>query len=415
MCQSASDIVEKFRSKYRSLNDVKAAFKRFDRNGDGALSKDELAAAMKSSGDSYSDVEVNAIFSLGDGEITPEEFVTLMSPSSSNIVQRLRKQYKNMTDVKAAFKKIDVDNDGLLSKQEMMQSAGNMFDREEVDAIFALGNINGDGELDMGEFISIMFPPTVEVAMQVSATFKTMDDIKQGFKLMDKDGDGQITKQEMAASGHRFNNAQVDAVFSLGDVNDDGVLDLDEFIAVMCPSALKVISRLRGKHSNISEVKKVFLAIDVNRDGLLGKEEMSSSCNFNAQEVEALFIMGDLNEDGEHDLEEFVGLLCPMAGMALSRLTRNVNNIGDAQQLFRVLDKDGDGNISMDEMRACGSRFNAKEIEAIFAIGDVDNDGATSLNEFVAVMCPTNCGHCYGTPEQNLWQPRADQGGFQKA
>ena len=40
-----------------------------------------------------------------------------------------------------------------------MQSAGNMFDREEVDAIFALGNINGDGELDMGEFISIMFPP----------------------------------------------------------------------------------------------------------------------------------------------------------------------------------------------------------------------------------------------------------------
>merc|ERR1740129_1354458 len=119
MCPSASDIVEKFRSKYKSLNDVKAAFKRFDRDGDGALTKDELAAAMKSSGDSYSDVEVNAIFSLGDvdgdGEITLEEFVTLMSPSSSNIVLRLRTQYKNMSDVKAAFKKIDKDNDGLLS------------------------------------------------------------------------------------------------------------------------------------------------------------------------------------------------------------------------------------------------------------------------------------------------------------
>ena len=393
MCPSASDIVEKFRSKYKSLNDVKAAFKRFDRDGDGALTKDELAAAMKSSGDSYSDVEVNAIFSLGDvdgdGEITLEEFVTLMSPSSSNIVQRLRTQYKNMSDVKAAFKKIDKDNDGLLSKQEMMQSSGNMFDKEEVDAIFALGDINGDGELDMGEFISIMFPSAVEVAMQVSATFKTMDDIKQGFKLMDKDGDGQITKQEMAASGHRFNNAQVDAVFALGDVNDDGVLDLDEFIAVMCPSALTVISRLIGKYANIADVKKTFLSIDIDRDGLLSKQEMNSSGKFNAQEVEALFILGDLNGDGELDLEEFVALLCPMAGMALSRLTRNVNNIGDAQQLFRVLDKDGDGNISMEEMRACGSRFNAQEIEAIFAIGDVDNDGAISLNEFVAVMCPS--------------------------
>merc|ERR1719410_2333520 len=99
MCPSASDIVEKFRSKYTTMNDVKAAFKRFDRNGDGALSKEELTAAMKSSGESYSEVEINAIFSLGDvdgdGEITLEEFISLMSPSSSSIVQRLRKAYKN--------------------------------------------------------------------------------------------------------------------------------------------------------------------------------------------------------------------------------------------------------------------------------------------------------------------------------
>ena len=393
MCPSASDIVEKFRSKYTTMNDVKAAFKRFDRNGDGALSKEELSAAMKSSGDSYSDVEVNAIFSLGDvdgdGEITLEEFITLMSPSSSAIIQRLRKSFKNLNDVKAAFKKIDLDNDGLLSKKEMMQSSGSKYDSEEVDSIFALGDVNGDGEIDMGEFISLMFPSAVEVAMQVSSTFKTMDDVKQAFKLMDKDGDGSISKQEMSSSGHRFNAAQIEAVFALGDVNDDGALDLDEFISVMCPSALTVVSRLRGKFQNISEVKKAFLAIDVNRDGLLSKQELNASGKFNAQEVEAIFILGDLNGDGEIDLEEFIGLLCPTAGMALARLTRNVNNINDAQQLFRILDKDGDGNISMEEMRACGSRFNSQEIEAIFAIGDVDNDGAISLTEFVAVMCPT--------------------------
>merc|ERR1719208_510591 len=98
----------------------------------------------------------------------------------------------------------------------------------------------------MGEFISLMFPSAVEVAMQVSATFKTMEDVKQAFKLMDKDGDGNISKQEMSSSGHRFNSSQVEAVFALGDVNDDGVLDLDEFISVMCPSALTVVSRLRG-------------------------------------------------------------------------------------------------------------------------------------------------------------------------
>merc|ERR1712013_592533 len=159
-------------------------------------------------------------------------------------------------------------------------------------------------------------------------------------------------------------------IFALGDINDDGALDLDEFIAVMCPSALSVVSRLVGKYKNISEVKKAFLAIDVNKDGLLSKDELAGSGKFNAQEVEAIFILGDLSGDGDIDLEEFVSLLCPMAGMAIARLTRNVNNISDAQQLFRILDKDGDGNISQEEMRACGSRFNAQEIEAIYAEGD---------------------------------------------
>lgn len=393
MCPSASDIVEKFRAKYKNVNDVKAAFKRFDRNGDGALEKDEVAAALKSSGESYTDVEVNAIFSLGDvdgdGEITLEEFIALMSPSASSVVQRISKSFKNLNDVKAAFKKIDTDNDGLLSKKEMMTSSGNKYDAEEVDAIFALGDVNGDGQIDMGEFISIMFPSAVDVALQVSQTFKTLDDVKQAFKLLDKDGDGSISKQEMASSGQKFNSAQIEAIFALGDINDDEALDLDEFIAVMCPSALSVVSRLIGKYKNISEVKKAFLAIDIDKDGLLSKKELAGSGKFNGQEVEAIFILGDLNGDGDIDLEEFVSLLCPMAGMAIARLTRNVNNIGDAQQLFRILDRDGDGNISQEEMRACGSRFNAQEIEAIFAIGDVDNDGAISLDEFVSVMCPS--------------------------
>eukprot|EP00091_Calanus_sinicus_P017362 TRINITY_DN37517_c0_g1_i1.p1 TRINITY_DN37517_c0_g1~~TRINITY_DN37517_c0_g1_i1.p1 ORF type:complete len:123 (-),score=45.75 TRINITY_DN37517_c0_g1_i1:344-712(-) len=121
MCPSASDIVEKSRAKYKNVNDVKAAFKRFDRNGDGALEKDELAAALKSSGESYTDVEVTAIFSLGDvdgdGEITLEEFIALMSPSASSVVKKISKSFKNLNDVKSAFKKIDTDNDGLLVRR----------------------------------------------------------------------------------------------------------------------------------------------------------------------------------------------------------------------------------------------------------------------------------------------------------
>ena len=97
---------------------------RFDRNGDGALETSELAAALKSSGESYSDVEVNAIFSLedfeGNGESTLKEFVALMSPPASSVVHRISRSFKNLNDVKTAFKKIGTNNNGLLSKKEMM-------------------------------------------------------------------------------------------------------------------------------------------------------------------------------------------------------------------------------------------------------------------------------------------------------
>ena len=391
MCPSASDIVTKFRSQYRSIEDVRAAFKRFDADGDGSLSKDELAAAMKSSGQSYSNVEIDAIFSLGDvdgdGEITMTEFVALMSPSATEVLKKLRKNYKTINDVKKAFKAIDTDNDGLLSKTEMKNSAGNKFDNEEVNAIFELGDVNGDGELDMGEFIGLMFPSAAEVVYKLSANFKNINDVKDSFRMLDKDGDGSIDRDEMGSSGHKFSQEQIEAIFALGDVNDDGAIDIDEYIAVMCPSATVVISRIRQKFNNINDVKKAFLKIDVDRDGKISRKEMSNS-QFNGQEIDSIFILGDINGDGELDLEEFIGLMCPAASEAVAKLSQTVKNVNEAQMLFRIMDQNGDGLLSMEEMRGCGQKFSQWELDALFAIGDINNDGEIDLNEFVAVICP---------------------------
>ena len=393
MCPSAAAIVHKFRSQYKNLDDVIAAFKRFDRNNDGALDKAELSHAMKSSSQSFSDIEVDAIFSLGDsdgdGEVSLQEFVALMSPSSSEILTKLRSNFKSIQDVKATFKKIDTDNDGLLSKEEMLSSSGSKYDSEEINAIFTLGDVNGDGGLDMGEFIGLMYPAATEVLSKISSSFKNINDVKAAFKLLDVDGDGSITKQEMASSGHKFSSEQIEAIFAIGDVDDDGAIDLDEFIGCMCPSADTVIARISSQFSNINDVKKAFMKIDIDKDGKISRAEMAKCGKFNGQEVDAIFILGDVNGDGEIDLEEFVGLMCPYATSAVAMMTKAVRNMQEAQQLFRVLDKDGDGKISQEEMRNCGQKFSAKEIEAIFALGDVDNDGEIDVSEFVAVMCPS--------------------------
>ena len=157
----------------------------------------------------------------------------------------------------------------------------------------------------------------------------------------------------------------------------------------MCPSAESVISRIAQKFNNINDVKKAFMSIDIDKDGNISRQELAKSGKFNNQEVDAIFILGDVNGDGEIDLEEFISLMCPTATDALNKMVKAVRNINEAQQLFKILDKDGDGNISMEEMRNCGQQFSVKEIDAIFALGDVNNDGEIDVNEFVAVMCPS--------------------------
>ena len=59
---------------------------------------------------------------------------------------------------------------------------------------------------------------------KLSSSFRSIEDVKAAFKLLDVDGDGAITRQEMSSSGHKFSGEQVDALFALGDINDDGEL-----------------------------------------------------------------------------------------------------------------------------------------------------------------------------------------------
>jgi len=392
MCPDATVIISKFRGAYKTLNEVKTAFKKFDKNRDGSLSKGEMSRMMFSTGHSYTDTEVDAIMNLGDldgdGEISLDEFVTLMSPGAAATLSQIRQNYKSINEVKQLFKAVDVDSDGLLTKEEMINSDGNKFDMEQIDAIFELGDANNDNQLDMGEFIAILFPAAGEVIAKLSKTVPTIDQVKELFRRLDLDNDGSVSKSEMLESSVRFSPEEVEAIFALGDVNDDGVIDLVEFIGVMYPSASTVAGRLRAKYLNINDVKKAFAKIDTNGDGNISREEMLACGSFNSQEVEALFTLGDSNKDGEIDLEEFVGVLYPVVAQALLKFTKDIQNVDDARFLFKQLDKDGDGLLSQEELRKCGTKFSAKEIEALFAIGDINSDGEIDLDEFINVMCP---------------------------
>lgn len=392
MCPDTAQVIKKFREEYKTINEVKGAFRKYDKNRDGGLSKSELARMMFSTGHSYSDMEIDAVMNLGDrdgdGEIDMEEFLILMTPAASVTLNKIRMNITSIDEVKGLFKAIDTDGDGLLSEEEMMNSSGCKFDREQVAAIFELGDANGDGVLDMGEFIAIMYPAAGEAIAKLSKNFTNIEEVKHMFKKLDKDNDGSITREEMSEASIRFTTQEIESIFALGDINEDGAIDLEEFIGVMYPSAATVAGRMRAKYTDINLIKKAFASIDTNGDGKVSKEEMAGNDTFNSQEIDALFVLGDSNNDGEIDLEEFIGVMYPMVAQALKKMTKDIRNIDDARFVFKQLDHDGDGLLSQEELRKSGNRFTVPEIEALFAVGDINLDGEIDIHEFINVMCP---------------------------
>ena len=91
---------------------------------------------------------------------------------------------------------------------------------------------------------------------------------------------------------------------------------------VLYPSAATIASRMRAQYTDINSIKKAFSKIDTNGDGKVSKEEVAASGTFNEQEIDALFVLGDSNNDGEIDLEEFLGVLYPVVANALVKMTK---------------------------------------------------------------------------------------------
>ncbi len=102
-------------------------FVRLDRNGDGALERDEVDGHW---GDVF-----DMLDQRGDGRLTPAEFLALPSPRMT-----IRTQFMEMVDPAryGAFSRLDRSGDGFVTRQEFM--AG-------TDWLFAALDRNHDGRL----------------------------------------------------------------------------------------------------------------------------------------------------------------------------------------------------------------------------------------------------------------------------
>ncbi|KAH9672985.1 calcium-dependent protein kinase 13 [Citrus sinensis] len=135
---------------------------------------------------------------------------------------------EEVEDIKEMFKKIDSDNDGVVSTDELkagLRNFGSQLAESEVQMLIeAFGlpmdpthvvDTNGKGTLDYGEFLAVLLH---------LRRMANDEHLHKAFSYFDKDGNGYIEPNELR-----------DALMEDGadDCTDDGLISYDEFVAMM--------------------------------------------------------------------------------------------------------------------------------------------------------------------------------------
>ncbi|XP_064596425.1 calmodulin, flagellar-like [Liolophura sinensis] len=198
-------------------------------------------------------------------------------------------------------------------------------------------------------------------------TEREKDIIDKAFSRLDRNGDRRISRDELKAGmihlGETPTKARLEELFGSIDVNANGYIDQDEFKTMMAERFIE--DRLKKTYTHIA-----FKMLDKNNDGFITPEEINQVVND-------------------------VGLDLPSGGMAEMLRDADTNNDGKINykvidKAFSRLDRNGDGRISRDELKAgmihLGETPTKARLEELFGSIDLDANGYISQDEFKTMM-----------------------------
>jgi len=146
--------------KLRAITDdehqmIKEAFDLFDTDGSGEIDSKEMKVAMKALGFEPRNDEIEAMLAEGDddgsGTMAYEEFEKMMTHKIQT------KDPKD--DMVKAFGLIDSDNTGnidLACLRRVAKQIGERLTDDEITELLDICSRDGDGEIDLEEFLKIM-------------------------------------------------------------------------------------------------------------------------------------------------------------------------------------------------------------------------------------------------------------------
>lgn len=133
-------------------------------------------------------------------------------------------------EFKEAFDIFDVDGGGTITAEELsevMRSLGQKPTKEQLYAMVAEMDADGDGAIDFAEFLTMMLRRMNEGDPE--------QELRDVFAVFDKDQSGTINAEElrsvMRVVGEKLTDQEIDDAIRLADTTGDGEVDYEEFVA----------------------------------------------------------------------------------------------------------------------------------------------------------------------------------------
>ncbi|XP_030041864.1 calcium-binding protein 2 [Microcaecilia unicolor] len=139
------------------IEELKEAFKEFDKNQDGYISYKDLGECMRTMGYMPTEMELIELSQqIAGGKVDFEDFVELMGPKMLAETADMI----GMKELRDAFREFDSNGDGCISTAELREAMkkllGQQLNHREVDEIVKDVDLNGDGLVDFEEFVRMM-------------------------------------------------------------------------------------------------------------------------------------------------------------------------------------------------------------------------------------------------------------------
>lgn len=145
------------------LNEFREAFRLFDKDGDGSITKEELGRVMRSLGQFAREEELQQMLHDvdidGDGCFSFEEFVEIVYNMGNTESSTKEEEEKELRD---AFRVFDKHNRGYISASDLravLQCLGEDLSEEEIEDMIKEVDVDGDGRIDFLEFVHALGEP----------------------------------------------------------------------------------------------------------------------------------------------------------------------------------------------------------------------------------------------------------------